>query len=332
MQNANTARDTAAKIREDPLLAIKRQEEAALRAMANRPDIRRQMKAMQKAGSFMGEESKEERKARKRAEKEERKRDRHERREKRRERDYSPRSDYSDERVDRKRSYDKEDRDRKRYRSDSRSVSPRRRRDDSPRRYKEEERSSRRYRDESPRRRDDSPRRRYDDREERRRSGGAREVYSGRNGSRDHDDRVPPPRDYSNGHANGRVNGHSNGHSNGPDSRHVHPHPSRPSASDMAERTAPRPPPPTNGSSLDEQRAARLAAMSRNAVDHDSQRTKNLALLEEKRRLEDEAEKRVRAKEGSKENASAAFYQQQSSMSLGESLSRRGGQGLQRNI
>ncbi|KAH6604449.1 pre-mrna-splicing factor cwc25 [Trichoderma cornu-damae] len=39
-QNANSARDTAAKIRDDPLLAIKRQEQAAYEAMINDP-IRR---------------------------------------------------------------------------------------------------------------------------------------------------------------------------------------------------------------------------------------------------------------------------------------------------
>ncbi|KAJ3540316.1 hypothetical protein NMY22_g4346 [Coprinellus aureogranulatus] len=37
VQNANNARDIAAKIREDPLLAIKQQEQAALQALANNP-------------------------------------------------------------------------------------------------------------------------------------------------------------------------------------------------------------------------------------------------------------------------------------------------------
>lgn len=40
-QNANTARDTAAKVREDPLLAIKKQEQAAYEAMMNDPVKRR---------------------------------------------------------------------------------------------------------------------------------------------------------------------------------------------------------------------------------------------------------------------------------------------------
>ncbi|KAF4592108.1 pre-mRNA-splicing factor CWC25 [Ophiocordyceps camponoti-floridani] len=43
LQNANSARDTAAKIRDDPLLAIKRQEQAAYDAMLNDPIKRRQL-------------------------------------------------------------------------------------------------------------------------------------------------------------------------------------------------------------------------------------------------------------------------------------------------
>ncbi|RMD40890.1 hypothetical protein DV735_g4240, partial [Chaetothyriales sp. CBS 134920] len=41
LQNANTARDTAAKIREDPMLAIKKQEQAAYEAMMKDPAKRR---------------------------------------------------------------------------------------------------------------------------------------------------------------------------------------------------------------------------------------------------------------------------------------------------
>lgn len=46
LQNANTLRDTAAKVREDPMLAIKRQEQAAYEAMMNDPVKRRQMLAL----------------------------------------------------------------------------------------------------------------------------------------------------------------------------------------------------------------------------------------------------------------------------------------------
>lgn len=43
IQNANTARDTAAKVREDPMLAIKKQEQAAYEAMMNDPMKRRML-------------------------------------------------------------------------------------------------------------------------------------------------------------------------------------------------------------------------------------------------------------------------------------------------
>jgi hypothetical protein len=69
LQNPNTARDTASKIREDPLLAIKKQEQAALAALMNRPDIRKQLKAVKKEEKET-KEDKEERRARKKAEKE----------------------------------------------------------------------------------------------------------------------------------------------------------------------------------------------------------------------------------------------------------------------
>ena len=43
IQNANTLRDTAAKVREDPMLAIKKQEQAAYEAMMNDPVKRRML-------------------------------------------------------------------------------------------------------------------------------------------------------------------------------------------------------------------------------------------------------------------------------------------------
>ncbi|RFU76024.1 pre-mrna-splicing factor cwc25 [Trichoderma arundinaceum] len=50
IQNANSARDTAAKIRDDPLLAIKRQEQAAYEAMMNDPIRRRQLLSSMEMG------------------------------------------------------------------------------------------------------------------------------------------------------------------------------------------------------------------------------------------------------------------------------------------
>ncbi|KAI9778624.1 MAG: RNA-splicing factor [Geoglossum umbratile] len=54
LQNANTLKDTAAKIREDPMLAIKRQEQAAYEAMMNDPVKRRQL--LKAIGGELGKE------------------------------------------------------------------------------------------------------------------------------------------------------------------------------------------------------------------------------------------------------------------------------------
>ncbi|KAG6821404.1 hypothetical protein H0H93_014201 [Arthromyces matolae] len=67
VQNANNARDIASKIREDPLLAIKQQEQAALQALMANP---LRLREMQKRNGIKPKKSKEE----KRREKEERKR------------------------------------------------------------------------------------------------------------------------------------------------------------------------------------------------------------------------------------------------------------------
>lgn len=316
VQNANSARDTAAKIREDPLLAIKKQEEAALRAMANRPDIRKALRAMKKEG----EESKDERKARKRAEKEERKAERHDRRERKRERDGDD--------------YDRHGRYRSRSSSPSRSGEYRRR-DDSPRRHRDDREYSRRHRDDD-RRRDDSPRRR-DRRDDDRDYRDERKSRDSREGD---DHRIPPPRQYP-------VNGHNGtGHGNGYDSRDIKshhsrdikPHHSRPGAMDMADRpisSRQQPAAPVSfnstNSDLDAQRAARLAAMTSSANDLYSQRTKSLAARAEEEKREAERDAKMRQRYG-KEEAAAGFFKQQSELNLGEAMSRRGGQGLQRAI
>ncbi|KAG5654694.1 hypothetical protein H0H81_007450 [Sphagnurus paluster] len=72
VQNANNARDIAAKIREDPLLAIKQQEQAALQALMKNP---LRLREMQERNGIKPKKSKDERKR----EKEERKRLKHER-------------------------------------------------------------------------------------------------------------------------------------------------------------------------------------------------------------------------------------------------------------
>lgn len=127
LQNANTAKDTAAKIRDDPLLAIKKQEQAAYEAMMSDPVKRRML--LKAAGRE--EESEREHKRRKHHHHSSRHRDRD--------------RDYDSERRSRHRSSKDDEREkstRSRYRE--RSQSPRRPRSASP--------DSRSHRRSSPRR------------------------------------------------------------------------------------------------------------------------------------------------------------------------------------
>ncbi|KAM0417406.1 hypothetical protein ACHAPT_012555 [Fusarium lateritium] len=157
LQNANTVRDTAAKIRDDPLLAIKRQEQAAYEAMMNDPIKRRQLLAS------MGVDDEKKDKSKRREERHERHRRRH-----------------------RHGSADSDDRHHRRRRSYSRSRSPRRGDDSREDRYRRRrddyspERRSRRRRDsedeeDSRRHRRSRDERRYDD--DRRRD--SRRSYGG---------------------------------------------------------------------------------------------------------------------------------------------------------
>lgn len=70
IQNANSARDTAAKIREDPLLAIKRQEQAQYEKILKNPQRLKELRAAREAATpapkkSKKDETKEERRARK---------------------------------------------------------------------------------------------------------------------------------------------------------------------------------------------------------------------------------------------------------------------------
>lgn len=333
VQNANTARDTASKIREDPMFLIKKQELAAIEAMKNDPAIRRKLKEMQKAKEAKETgETKEERKARRRAEKEDRKRSKHDHHRHGRDHDRSrsPKSEYSDDRDYHRRSSSKRDS----YRERSRSYSPRRdrARDDDRRRHRDE--SPRRRRDDSPRRSSHWSERPREDRDDR--IPPPRDYGSRRD---DRDDRIPPPRDY-NSHRDDRVpppRHQSNGHTRSPHERK--PDISRPSALEMADRPTSfagpsRPAPPSNtgsgsGNPLDDQRAARLAAMQSSASELDQSRNMSLAQRAEKERIEDMKDQMMRKKYG-KEEVHGGFYKQQTDMALSETLARRGGKGLQK--
>lgn len=152
LQNANTARDTAAKIREDPLLAIKRQEQAAYEAMMNDPARRRQLLASR---GIDGEKK----------DKSRRKEDRHRRRHRHRsadgeDRHHRRRRSYSRSQSPRRRDGSREDRHRRR-RDDSRDRHSRRRRDGSDeggRRDRDNRSGGDRHRHDGDRRHSDEPR------------------------------------------------------------------------------------------------------------------------------------------------------------------------------
>ncbi|GKT42835.1 pre-mRNA-splicing factor CWC25 [Colletotrichum spaethianum] len=310
LQTANTARDTAAKVREDPLLAIKRQEQAAYEAMMNDPIKRRQLLAsMGMADDKSKSRSKD-------------KEERHKRRHHHRHRDGD----------------DDRDRHRKRRRSYSRSRSPRRRRDDPEdgdrherqrRRSDSENRHSHRRRrvsrSRSPRRRDSGDKDDYDrrDRRDRRedrerqrpasvsdedRAIRRRERSPRRNDRRDDRNgdasRSRGPRNYDNRRQDrdrqpdGRANGGKE-------------------ADDQA---------------ADEERARKLAAMQAAASDLDTDRVRRLAALEEREKAAREADNQARersSKYGDREFVNG-LHRQAGNMSLGERMG-RGRQGLQKD-
>lgn len=175
LQNANTVRDVASKVRDDPLLAMKRQEQAAYEAYMKDPARRRQTQS-----SKGGDDDRKKDKSRRREDRSRRHRHRH-------------RSEDSDE--DRER--------RRRRRSYSRSRSPRRRHDDS-----DDDRShSRKSRNYS---RDRDTRRRRDDSEDRSRRRSPRPDR--RNGHRDNDRDSRPDRRSENGWRSRNGNGSGNGY------------------------------------------------------------------------------------------------------------------------
>lgn len=290
------ARDMATKIREDPLLAIKRQEQQAYEAMMNDPIKRRQLLAS------MGIDDAQDKAKRK-----------EERRHKHRHSHRSHR--HRDDDRDRERRS-------RRQRSDSRDRSR------SPRRYdSEEEDRRRRRRDSRERRRDRSespdPRDRRDRRERRhsrdRRSGSQEDRHSGRNGI-DSRSASPPPRrrDYSPDGDNWRRRDYSPRRD---DRRRRNPSTERPSSSrrnndepngyrngpnrrdrdytDRRDRGPPRPDArPSNGeadkTNAEEERARKLAAMQEAATDLDQDRERRLALLAEQERAAQDADDKAR--------------------------------------
>ncbi len=343
LQHTNTLRDTAAKIREDPMLAIKKQEQAAYEAMMNDPIKRRQLLAL----------------ARKGEEKKEKKEKRHRRHH------HRHRDDSEDERRHKRRRREdneghKSSRSERRRRSDSysRSPSPVRRRDRSrspvARRQRSRSPISRRDRSRSPitrRDRSPSPVRRRDsfDRPQGRRSASPEErgrsrpdrerdyIRTRRRNSSSIDSRSPTPeprrrspdrrasypagrdsRDFRNNTANGRnYDDRRNG--GGYERRDDRRPPMGPSKESTEDKEA--------------ERQRKLAEMQEEASKLDIDREKRLAALAEREKADREAEDRARAK-SSKYTDKGAFIggvrQKADDKGLADRIG-RGRQGFQRS-
>lgn len=288
------ARDTASKIREDPLVAIKRQEQEAYQAMMKDPSKRRQLLAQ------MGIV---EEKPKSKKDKEDRHRSH---RSHRRHRD----DDADHERRHRRRRADSRDR----------SRSPRRHGDDSDyERNHKRRRADSRYR--SP------PRRRHDDN-----SGDDRRHKShrsdSRDGSRDRRRNGSDEKSRENGH--GRDSGDRRRYDSGDrqerQDRRYSPDRRRNNGPNRDVRR------PVNNADEEEERARKLAAMQNDATVLDKAREERLAALSEKERADREADDRARAdanKYGGRQFANNIFNSA-GNQSLADRIG-RGRQGLQRD-
>ncbi|MDI1486989.1 MAG: RNA-splicing factor [Ramalina farinacea] len=310
LQKANTARDTQLKIREDPMLAIKKQEQAAYEALMNDPVKRRLL--LKEAGQEVPKSKEKERRKHKHH---------HSHRSNRRDGD----SDDRDHRRSRHRHDDRSDHQRSRgynnghshhrRRSDSyssyssRSPSPpRRRRSPSPCHN-----SSRRSRSPPPKRS------RYRSRSR------SHSPYRRRQRSASYDRRRSPSPPSRNGYRNGDgTNGHRLNHAKSfPSARRQdleRDRRRRNSSSPLSSRSSS--PAKTNGNHQGRQRspppartnrksngkppasaapmdaAAKLAAMQSNASELETDRAKRLKAIEEQDRIDREADEKVRARSG----------------------------------
>ncbi|TFY79554.1 hypothetical protein EWM64_g4454 [Hericium alpestre] len=283
VQNANTARDTAAKIREDPLFAIKQQEAAAYEALMSNPLRLREMQ--ERNGIKPKKEKKKEKKEKRRRERDDR--------------SLSPASDYD------------------RSRRSRRSVSPRDRQSPLPYRSRYGDDFRRREDDYAPHRgrsRDRSPesrpRRSYPSPTQERRRSYADDTRRGAPWPRS--DESESPDEYTHGRSQPQPRSVER-HGRYEDDRYKRPRSRSPVDREpsYSKRARMSPPPPRHSSSRPPHgsyepssrpshgsgdRAARLAAMTSNASSLDNERKERLTALLEKEKAELEAEERRRAK------------------------------------
>lgn len=275
VQNANTARDIASKIREDPLLAIKQQEQAAYQVLMSNPLRLRELQERNGITSKKTKEKKEKRHKKEKKGKEKTNDPEYRALRRSPSRSLSPTDNH---RRHHSRSYDRYSRDYVR-----RSPSPYTRRSRSPIRSHHDNRrneySSRRSQSRSP----DSYHGRRDDR-----------VHTWSRSDESDDNR----RSYSKGEEYG------NRYADDSRKRRRSPSP----FNDGAKRSRISPPPPksrlrpadsaSKPSNNSQDRTARLAAMQSNASSMEADRQKRLLKLLAKEKAELEAENEARVKSG----------------------------------
>ncbi|KAL8675219.1 MAG: hypothetical protein Q9168_000339 [Polycauliona sp. 1 TL-2023] len=296
LQKANTVRDTASKIREDPMLAIKKQEQAAYEALMNDPVKRRLL--LKAAGGDTATTTKE-RKHRKHRRPNERDVERHHSHKRRRTEDQDQFS----------RGERRERRPRSVSLSYSRSPSPDRRRSPSPHRR----RSPSPYRQRSP-----SPYRQKPPSSYRRRSRSPPPPYGRRGSNASYDRRSPSPyrrRGSPQPERKPLAASAVNGNHKLKTSKSWH---------NPVRRSSPS---PTSGA---DNRAAKLAAMQTNATELDQDREKRIAAIAEKENEERKADEVARArsaKYGGRGDFVSGLNRKAGALDIGERM-RRGRQGL----
>ncbi|KAI5801424.1 Pre-mRNA splicing factor-domain-containing protein, partial [Peziza echinospora] len=305
-QNANSARDIAAKMREDPLLAIKKQEQAAIQALMKDPARRRKLLGTVEEKPVKSK-SDDRKSHRSRSEKEKDGRSsRHHHRSRSQERHHRSSRHHDDHRR----------------RSDSRSRSPqrdsRRRRDrsrtpDSRERTHDRSRSPKRDGGRSHSKRSPSPRRarskspvRKDRRSESPPAQNFRRRASPTYESRDRNRSASPPRN------------------SGPP-RERYPQNNRNTSNSQGNRFQNRPHVDESAKIKEEEKARKLAAMQENAEALGSDRQKRLAELAEKEKAELEAEEAARMRSsrlGGKGEFMSALNKKAGNLDLGERVRR----------
>jgi hypothetical protein len=291
-------RDIATKIREDPLLAIKRQEQQAYEAMMNDPIRRRQLLASMGIDDSHDKSKRREERRHKHRHSHHRSHRHHDNRDG--ERHSSRRRSDSVDRSRSPRRYNSEEDDRKRRRRDSPGRRDRRRdrsesvvsRDRRDRRDDRGRRSSR-DRQDSRNKRDGSLDGRYNDNRSRTSSRSLSPASHRRDYSADRDTRRRTEYSREGTGPSRRYGDDSTGYRNGNQSYSPRIHDGRP------ERGPPRHDrrpvgAETEREGAEEERARKLAAMQEAATDLDKDRQRRLALIAEQERAAQESDERAR--------------------------------------